>query len=140
MRRRTRAREHALKVLYIVDVTGDDPGEALDRYGSFKENEDPLVIAYTEKLVLGVCGNLAVIDKSLAELAVNWDIRRMAVVDRNILRLAAFELLRLEDVPPRVAINEAIELAKKYGDVDSGKFVNGVLDKLGSERLKNSGS
>ena len=73
----------------------------------------------------------------ITEYTTNWQLKRMAVIDRNVLRAATYELLFREDIPPKVSINEAIDVAKKYGDRDSGKFVNGVLDKINrAERLK----
>ncbi len=79
------------------------------------------------------------IDKIISEYATNWKIQRMAVIDRNVLRFATYELLFMEDIPPKVAINEAIDIAKKYGDKDSGKFVNGILDKINKMECKKSG-
>jgi N utilization substance protein B len=70
------------------------------------------------------------IDEIITSCATNWQIKRMAVVDRNILRLSTYELLFLKDIPPKVSINEAVDIAKKYGDVNSGKFVNGIIDKI----------
>ncbi|HMQ21077.1 MAG TPA: transcription antitermination factor NusB, partial [Planctomycetota bacterium] len=77
------------------------------------------------------------LDVTLAKVARNWDLRRMATIDRNVLRMAIFELLYCEDIPPKVSINEAIELGKKYSTVNSGAFINGILDRVKSEFLKN---
>ena len=85
---------------------------------------------FSNFLVKGVAKNKDVIDSLISKYATNWQIQRMPTVDRNILRLATFELLFAEEIPPKVSINEAIEMAKRYGDKDSGKFVNGVLDKI----------
>ena len=88
-------------------------------------------------IIDGVAKNGALIDSLISKYATNWQIQRMPAIDRNILRLATYELLFADEVPPKVSINEAIEMAKKYGDKDSGKFVNGVLDKINkSERKK----
>jgi transcription antitermination factor NusB len=79
--------------------------------------------------------HLSEIDLKIAGCATNWQLDRMAAVDRNILRLAGFEILFRKDIPPKVAINEAVELAKKYGDLESGKFVNGILDKMNKTKV-----
>jgi len=81
-------------------------------------------------LLEGVRKNLAQLDGLIKKYVKNWEIDRMAVIDRNVLRLACFELTFLEDIPPKVSINEAIELAKRFGDLDSPRFVNGILDKI----------
>jgi len=130
MRNRTRARECALKILYAVDVRKDPP---LECAGAFWENHSSIkgeIREFSALLVDGVYKNRDSIDATISKYATNWQIKRMPVIDRNVLRIATFELLFAEDIPPKVSINEAIELAKKYGDKDSGKFVNGVLDKI----------
>jgi N utilization substance protein B len=86
--------------------------------------------------VLGVSNKTEKIDKVISECATNWQLNRMAVIDRNILRAAAYELLFADGIPPKVAINEAIDMAKRYGDSESGKFVNGVLDKINKDMAK----
>ncbi len=138
MRKRTKAREHALKILYAVDITGDDPEKCIEVF--WKDNEEPNkeIIGFANAVVLGFHKNREMIDKVITAHTTNWQLKRMAFIDRNILRAATYELLFCEDVPPKVAINEAIDIAKKYGDKDSGKFVNGVLDKISKEeRPKN---
>jgi transcription antitermination protein NusB len=85
---------------------------------------------FADKLIRGVLENRDTLDKSIQEHAENWDLNRMAVVDRNILRLAIYEMLFRDDIPPIVSINEAVDVAKKYSTQDSGKFVNGILDKI----------
>lgn len=129
MRKRTRAREWAIKLLYQADITKEDPGVSLEEFWlEFNESDD--VKDFAGSLALGVHKNLKEIDKIIKECALNWRLERMSVIDRNVLRLAAYELLFLEDIPPKVSINEAIDLAKKYGGNESGKFVNGILDKI----------
>ena len=81
-------------------------------------------------MISGVEAHLEAIDAKISQYATNWQLKRMAVIDRNILRLGTYELLYADDIPPKVTINEAVELAKKYGDLESGKFVNGILDKI----------
>lgn len=139
MRKRTKARELALQLLYEADVTQADAQELKDIFDDFFEmnaeaSQDSDVTDFTRELVFSVSRHRADIDREIAKYAANWQLDRMATVDRNILRLASFELLYRQDIPPKVAINEAVELAKKYGDVDSGKFVNGVLDKINKTR------
>jgi N utilization substance protein B len=130
MRKRTRARECALKILYEIDVSGNSYKESLENFWQFQEEKDRSVVDFATGLVEGAIGNLEQIDKEISRFATNWQLKRMAVIDRNILRLATFELLFVDDIPPKVSINEAVELAKKFGDIESGRFVNGVLDKI----------
>ena len=130
MRKGTRARECALKILYAIDITKDDAKKCIDAFWQDNEEAESQVREFASALVLGVSKNIDSIDKIISAYATNWQMKRMAVIDRNILRFATYELLFMEDIPPKVSINEAIDIAKKYGDKDSGKFVNGVLDKI----------
>jgi N utilization substance protein B len=136
MRKRTKAREFALQVLYQADITHDNYEVSLEEF--WKEPSEEVVSEevknFTSSLVKGVADNLATIDKAISKYAANWDLKRMAVIDRNILRLASFELIWRNDIPLKVAINEAVELAKKYSGPEASKFVNGVLDKVKLER------
>lgn len=137
MRKRTYARELSLQILYQVDITGETVEAVLSRF--WQNREEPCqeqVKNFTEGLVKGVTQNLAMIDERISEYATNWQLKRMAVVDRNILRLSCYELLLREDIPPKVSINEAVELAKKYSGPESGKFVNGILDRIKTEKSK----
>ena len=133
MRRRTRARELALQFLYTLDVRGDEERDALE---GFLRDSGASRIArrFATELVDGVRAHRTDLDQRITALATNWTLARMPPVDRNILRLAAFELLHSEDVPVRVALNEAIELGKRYSTAQSGSFVNGILDKLKTQR------
>jgi N utilization substance protein B len=127
MPRRHLSRECALQVLYLVDAGGAETPAALCAYWSdFPRELD--VRDYAESLVHGVADRRADIDAVIERRSVNWRVARMAIVDRNILRLAVYEMLCSPDVPQKVAIDEAIELAKKFGSEDSRAFVNGVLD------------
>jgi transcription antitermination factor NusB len=137
MRKRTKARELALQLLYQADVTHVNAADVMADFFSMNahEDEDPDVKSYVEDLIKNIGERQTAIDEQIAKYATNWQLDRMATVDRNILRLAGFELLYKDDIPPKVAINEAVELAKKYGDLDSGKFVNGILDKI--NKVKN---
>ena len=129
MRNRTKSREYALQMLYQFDIRRGDPAELVIAF--WQEAEAPEEVrAFANQLFLGTTGRLAELDALIAARADNWDMKRMAVVDRNILRLGCYELLHGEDAPPKVCINEAIELAKRYGDTESGKFINGILDAI----------
>lgn len=135
MRRRSRAREHALRILYQIDLTRDPPEPATAsylRHHRVAKISQPFVQA----LVRGVSAHREAIDAAIARHAANWPLHRMAVVDRNILRLSVYELTLGREVPPAVAINEGIELAKRYGTPDSGKFVNGILDAVYRAEVK----
>ena len=136
---RHQGRELALQALYRIDICGGASNEDLS---TFFENfpADPQARRFAIKLVDGVAGEIPRLDKLIADALEHWSINRLSRVDHNILRLALFELLRMEDIPARVTIDEAIELAKCYGDQDSGRFVNGILDEIaGRQNLKNKG-
>jgi N utilization substance protein B len=127
---RRRSRELALQVLYQLDMTGEqDWRTAFDLFcGSF-EAPEPLK-DFAMRLVEGVRANMERIDVLMREHSENWRLERMSRVDRNILRMAVFELLYCEDIPPRVTLNEAVDLGKRYGTEESGAFINGVLDNI----------
>ena len=129
MKKRTRAREVALQFLYQLDLRGDD---LLEEAKSFirGEERDAETARFALRLVQGTFEHKEAIDKAIQAVAQNWNISRMAVVDRNVLRLATYELLHCDDIPPKVAINEAIELGKRYSTQNSGAFINGILDKI----------
>lgn len=130
MRKRTRGRECALKILYAIEIAKETPEDGIRIYW---ENADPVefdVKDFANELVRGVYQHIAEIDALITKCATNWQLERMAVIDKNVMRCATYELLYRDDVPPKVSINEAIDMAKKYGDKDSGKFVNGVLDRI----------
>ncbi len=130
LRKRSKARECALHILYQIDLTGDSVTDSAQKYWERDPSIDETIKDFAGMLVSGVTDRRADIDKVIRHYAMNWDIARMAVVDRNILRLAAYEILYCDDIPPKVSINEAVEIAKRYGDSESGKFVNGILDKI----------
>ena len=130
MRKRTKARECALQALYQIDITKSDYKDTLVDYWQRNDEIEASIIEFASILVTGTIENLEAIDKAISGYATNWNIKRMAVVDRNVLRLASYELLFMKDIPLKVSINEAVDMAKKYGDRDSGKFVNGILDKI----------
>ena len=129
MRLRTLAREYTLQLLYQIEIGGHSPEEAADDFFTNLCPELPFQVRkFSMFMVDGVRKNCPELDSLIAKYARNWDVTRMAVVDRNIMRLGIFEVLFVEDIPPKVSINEAVELAKKFGDVESAKFVNGILD------------
>jgi len=134
---RTRGRERALQALYQIDLAAAEPADALAHaLTNNDEGEEPSDregIEFAEDLVRGVVEHRTSIDELIERHSLHWRIDRMAKVDRNILRLAAFELLHRKDVPPKVVLNEAIELAKKFGSEESSSFINGVLDKIAGE-------
>ncbi len=129
IRKRTRARELALRALYLFDVRGPGSRADVDAYLE-AEAEDGEVLRFSRNLCTGCIERRAELDDRIAAVAENWEIHRMAIVDRNILRIGTYELMCLNDIPPKVSINEAIDLAKKYSTAESGAFVNGILDKL----------
>jgi len=133
---RRRVREAALRVLFQADVGRSSIEEALEdelKRGRLSESD----VAFLEKLVLGLRDHIKEADERIARLAIGWTLDRMGAVDRNILRLAVYELLYLRgEIPVGVAINEAVELAKKYGDEKSGSFINGILASVARESLQ----
>ena len=130
MRKRTQSRECALKILYQTELTRREIHVAAENFWNEFETIDENVRTFTDRLTSGIEKNLQDIDDKISQHATNWQLKRMAVIDRNVLRIGVFELLHTADIPPKVTINEAVELAKKYGDLESSKFVNGILDKI----------
>ena len=125
------ARETALQVLFQKDLTKEQllTEQAVDRWAD-EFNVPEASRFFARQLVDGTLENLAVIDQKIAALAQGWALNRMAYVDRNVMRLAAFEILFCPEIPERVSLNEAIELAKCFGGEESAKFVNGILDRI----------
>lgn len=129
MSRRTRAREIVLQLLYQEDLNPQQPADVALRFLHGRLNDDLALIAFAKSLLEGVRQHRETLDRQLELTARNWRLSRMSATDRNVLRLGAYEILH-SDTPDRVAINEAIELAKRYGTQNSAQFVNGVLDRL----------
>src|SRR6185436_20708842 len=125
---RHQARERALQILFQYDIHGK-PGLWLDVFWKENKSTDE-VKAFAERLVAGVLSKRKELDGLIGKYATNWKVSRMPIVDRNILRAGLYELLWMDDVPAKVTVNEAIELAKSFGDDDASKFVNGILDKV----------
>jgi len=129
MGKRRRSRELAIKVLFHLEFSSDDPAIVFALIcNNFAASED--VKPFSEELVLGVCGHVKELDSLIGKASKNWRLERIARVDRSILRLAVYELLYRDDIPPKVTINEAVDLGKKFGTEESGAFINGILDKI----------
>jgi N utilization substance protein B len=135
---RTKARECALQALYQLDLSGGDPREALRGVLAHFEDADEATERFADELVRGVQSEKPQIDALIQTSSTHWKLERMARVDRNILRLAVYEILRRADVPLRVTLNEAVELGKKFGSEESSAFVNGVLDRIAHMDLPNA--
>lgn len=146
MASRRRARQYALQALFQADVSGTSAALALGGLwdGQLEDDDDALggraadeaEVAFATELARGVDAHLDAIDAAIEASSTNWRIRRMAVVDRNVLRLAAYELLHRDDIPANVTINEAVEMAKLFGSKESGSFVNGVLDRIARDNRR----
>lgn len=127
------SRELALQALFFVDMNKGDSVQDLEAFCLQRTDElSPAVKPFFQDLVQGVISSLDEIDNLLNKYSKNWKLSRMPVVDRNIMRMATFELLKRPDIPPSVTINEAVEIGKKFGTKDSGAFINGVLDRIRS--------
>ncbi|MCX2727113.1 transcription antitermination factor NusB [Thermomicrobium sp. 4228-Ro] len=135
---RRQARILALQILYEVDVAGHRLDDVLERYRSEAQIPQP-VRRYAERLVTGVRADLERIDRMIGEAAPAFPVEQLPPVDRNILRIAIYELLHEPDVPLKAAINEAVEIAKQYGGESSGRFVNGVLGTIAANLASSGG-
>lgn len=139
MRKRTQSREIALQILYQYEMNPCPVRELMDLYWNNNQTVPEEVRQFSEILVEGTVKHVTELDEIIIKAAQNWDLKRMAVIDRNILRFAAFELLFLADVPPKVSINEAVNIAKRFSQEESGKFVNGILDHINhTEKPRNA--
>jgi N utilization substance protein B len=134
--KRRKAREHVLQILFQLDIRKTMPSAALLKQFWAEYQPDDEVKAFAEEIVKGTYKHLAEIDTLVRQCAKNWRLDRMAVVDRNVLRMAVYEILYRLDIPTSVTINEAIEIAKKFGTDESGAFVNGILDRVARETGK----
>lgn len=162
MNMRRLARERAVQFLYQADLNSyDSLDDALTAFWEMHQAsalfnkqakatwaakvelppptpQDLAIKDFMESLVKGVMAHRSDLDSQIVKYAKNWELPRMAVVDRNILRLAIYEMMYREDIPPIVSINEAVDIAKKFSTQDSGKFVNGILDKIRTDILRSS--
>lgn len=133
---RTLARERALQALYQVDLAQAEPAEALRIAWAADDSGTPpdgASIDFAESLVQGVLKHRADLDALLDRCSHHWRVERMSRIDRNILRLGAYELTATPEIPMNIVLNEAIELAKRYGSEDSRAFINGILDRVAAE-------
>jgi N utilization substance protein B len=130
MTRRSRGREVALQVLYQIEQNTGIAADEIHRFIDRRLLDDKKLAEFTVDLIAGVREHQPQIDAMIKEVAENWRLDRMAAIDRNILRLGAYEMLFQSEVPARVAINEALELAKRYSTAQSSRFVNGILDRV----------
>lgn len=135
MGKRRRARECAVQMLFQIDLSGVEPAEV---YAQFWEAHDMEadVRSFSQELVDGVYATRDQLDAKISKASKRWRLERMAVVDRNILRMALFEMNRSPETPPPVVIDEAIEVARRFGTDESARFVNGVLDALRIDEAK----
>jgi transcription antitermination factor NusB len=132
MGKRRRGRETALKLLYALDITQEPVDELLQ--ASWIDTVVPEVVGeFSVTLVAGVMAHRDEIDTLVQEWSMNWSLERIGTIERNILRFAIYELLFLTDIPPNVTINEAVEVAKRYGTDDAPSFINGILDRIKQE-------
>jgi transcription antitermination protein NusB len=139
MTSRRTARKHALELLYQLDVaygfSSRDVDAALDRWRQNADEEpDAATTDYVECVVAGVASRLHELDDTILAYARGWALDRMGAIDRALLRLALFEMTERDDIPASVSINEAVELAKRYGDSESAAFVNGILAQIKRDR------
>lgn len=132
MGKRRRGRETALKLLYALDITQEPVGELLQ--ASWLDTVVPEAVReFSVALVVGVMTHRDEIDTLVQEWSMNWSLERIGIIERNILRFAIYELLFLTDIPPNVTINEAVEVAKRYGTDEAPSFINGILDRIKQE-------
>lgn len=139
MGKRKKSRELALQVLYQIEMSD---GDAEENFHLFWEHFNPSdeLKEFSQKIVKGVCAHREEIDTLIEKHSEHWRLKRMSIVDRNILRSAMFELMFCPDTPTKVILNEAIELSKKFGSEKSGSFVNGILDKASHQLDRSSSS
>jgi len=131
---RRKGREAALRILFYMDVSDASPTQAIKSYwGHLAGGEESGEIDFANQLVRAYAEHEGEVDDLIRSASHHWRLERMPIVDRNVLRVAIVELRELEDVPKRVTLNEAVELAKRFGSEGSGSFVNGVLDRIATE-------
>jgi N utilization substance protein B len=138
MGKRRKSRELALQALYQLDVVKEDPESVVQLFWeNFSPREE--IKAFCSSLIEGTWSNREEIDELIKRNSEHWRVERMALVDRNILRMAVFELCYCPDIPYKVTLNEAIEMAKRFGSEDSGSFINGILDRIAKQNRKSGG-
>jgi len=130
---RRKSRELAMQALFCMDMLKNESGELMEQLADMLKLA-PDIHRFYMTLIKGVIENKSGIDELIERFSSNWKISRMGCVDRNILRIAAYELLYCEDIPPKVTINEAVDIGKLYGTEESGAFINGILDGIYQSR------
>jgi len=134
---RRKSREFALQALYQWSITRQDPFLIFDQqkinFSPADEKDE-----FAQQVVVGVLEHYKYIDELIEKFSEHWRLDRISIIDRNILRMAVFELLFREDIPPRVTLNEAIDLGKRFGSEDSSAFINGILDRIQKEVIHKS--
>jgi len=138
MGQRRKSREIALQMLYQMEMTGQPPHEVIVLYYELASGDDDdkrpepdaSVRPFAEELVNGVFAHRDELDRMIVAASENWRLERMSIIDRNVLRIALYEMLFRLEIPPKVSLNEAIDLGKTFGSPDSGAFINGILDHL----------
>ena len=129
MGKRRRAREEALKIIYQYDLSREDIEEILQSYWSHNSLSGDIV-SFADEIVKGTVEHMKEIDQTIEKHAENWSLERIGMVEKAVLRIAIYELIYRDDIPPKVSINEAIEIERKFGSEDSTSFINGILDKV----------
>jgi N utilization substance protein B len=135
LRKRRKSREYALQVLFQLNITKQGAIKALSLFQEHFSS-DGEADEFLKRLVLGVLEHRQELDRLIEQYSENWRLDRINIIERNILRMALFELLYCEEIPPKVTINEAIDLGKRYGSGDSGGFINGILDRIQNEVVR----
>ena len=135
MRKRRKSRECALQVLFQLNITKQEAVKALSQFQEHFSS-DGEADEFLKRLVLGVLEHRQELDRLIEQYSENWRLDRINIIERNVLRMALFELLYCEEIPPKVSINEAIDLGKRYGSGDSGGFINGILDRIQNEVVR----
>ena len=138
MTKRRKARQYALQFLYGIDLVALEPEErkkydlfrGLDEFWKGADETDPDVKAFAEGLIRGTIDHLSDIDAMVQKAVDKWKLLRMAAIDRNIIRVASYEILFREDIPDAVSMNEALEIAKRFSTAESAAFINGILDRI----------
>ncbi len=135
MGKRRKSREFALQVLYQIEITQQNPLQAIHQV---RENFWPPgdQDEFAQQIILGVMDHRQEIDRLIESHSEHWRLDRISVIDRNILRIAIFELLYCDEIPPKVTLNEAIDLGKRFGSEESGSFINGILDRIQKEVIR----
>ncbi len=129
MTNRREAREYIVQLLFQMDMNPAPPGEVFEEFWVDK-NSHARTRDFVETTVQGVLAELSRIDGIIQKYAMNWEIKRMGIVDRNVMRMAIYEMDRYPDIPPVVSVNEAVDLAKYFSSNESSRFVNGILDRV----------